>query len=761
MTEPSHAVFLSYASQDAEAAQKICKALRAADIEVFLDQSELRGGDAWDQKIRHEIHDCALFIPVVSRHTQQRLEGYFRREWKLAIDRSHDIAEQKPFLVPVVVDDTRDQEAFVPDAFREVQWTRLPGGETPPAFIERIKCLLSPELSPMSAVSGAAPAIREPVHATWWPKPVLLATVAVFAALAYVVVDKVWISKNLTPVPAVFTPPPHSIAVLPFVNLSGDKEQEYFSDGLTEEILNSLARVNELQVSARTSSFSFKGEKADLGAIARKLNVGAILEGSVRRSGNTIRITAQLNNAITGFHLWSQTYDRDLGDVLKLQTEIASAVAGALEVTLLGDVAAKVELGGTGNPIAFDAYLRGAKAYSSRGDTKDLPVAIAAYTEAIRLDPNYALAFAARSIARSTVAAEAATAAAMREGFDAAQADARQGGARAPPPAPAPPPPAAEADARQALALAPDLAQAHLALAAVAENGTLDFTQASAAYDRALVLAPGNAQVLRNGGLFAAWMGRFDAGVEATRRAVVLDPLARQSHSALADALYVFRRYQEALAALAQVLSLEPDDQRTYGERGLIYYVLGDLQSARASCETKPDYWGSQWCLAVTYDRLGRHADAEAALAKLGALKGDGAAYQYATIYAQWGNRAKALEWLETALRLRDPGLELLKTDPLMDPLRKEPRFQAIERKLRFPDLHRKIAFDHAPLARVAAEFNRHAAKPIEITTPELRNLEISGAFAPDDSEEFIAFLRSLKGVRVDVTATQVTVSQK
>ena len=123
-------------------------------IEVFLDQSELRGGDAWDQRIRHEILDCALFIPVVSQHTQQRLEGYFRHEWKLAIERTHHMAQQKPFLVPVVVDATRDQEAVVPDAFRTVQWTRLPGGDTPPAFVERIKRLLSPELSPLSAVSG-------------------------------------------------------------------------------------------------------------------------------------------------------------------------------------------------------------------------------------------------------------------------------------------------------------------------------------------------------------------------------------------------------------------------------------------------------------------------------------------------------------------------------------------------------------------------------------------------------------------------------
>jgi TolB-like protein len=434
VAEVSHAVFLSYASQDAEAAQRICEALRSAGIEVFLDQSELRGGDAWDQKIRQEIHDCVLFIPLVSQHTQERLEGYFRHEWKLAIERTHHMAEQKPFLVPVVVDGTGDQEAFVPDAFRVVQWTHLPGGETPPAFVERIKRLLSPELSPLTALSGAAP-----VRTAWRSMPALLAIVVVLAALAYLFADKFWISKHVMPAPATFAPPPHSIAVLPFVNLSGDKEQEYFSDGLTEELLNSLSGINELQVAARTSAFSFKGKDADIGTIARKLNVGAVLEGSVRRSEHTIRITAQLINAVTGFHLWSKTYDRDLGDVLKLQTEIATSVASALKVALLGDVAAKVELGGTRNPAAFDAYLRGAKAHSSVHEAKDDPAAIAAYTEAIRLDPHYALAFAARSIALSDVAQEAETPAAVREGFGKAQAD-----------------------ARQALALAPDLAQAHL-----------------------------------------------------------------------------------------------------------------------------------------------------------------------------------------------------------------------------------------------------------------------------------------------------------
>ena len=505
------------------------------------------------------------------------------------------------------------------------------------------------------------------------------AIIAVLAvALAYFIVDKFWISKHLAnepaasaaahpgvpPVAAAFNPPPHSIAVLPFINLSGDQEQEYFSDGLTEELLNSLAEINELQVAARTSAFSFKGKDNDIGNIARKLNVATVLEGSVRRSAHTVRVTAQLINAVTGFHLWSKTYDRDLGDVLKLQTEIATAVAGALKVTLLGDEAARIELGGTRNPAAFDAYLRGSKAFSSgSGGASTYQSMIAAYTEAIQLDPNYALAFAGRSLALSGYAAGEATGAAIREFFDKAQAD-----------------------ARQAIKLAPELAEGHVALARLLESDPLDFTHASEAYDRAIALAPGNAQVLGTSGRFAAYMGHFDPGLAAARRAVALDPLNPRSHSLLGQVLYVARRYQESVATFGDVISLDTDYKAAYSWRGLAYYAHGDYQSARSSCESKPDYWISKWCLAVAYDKLGRQADAQAGLKKWQATGGDAGAYQYATIYAQWGDTAQALEWLATAMRVRDSGLTYLKVDPLMDPLRKEPRFQAILRNLTFPD---------------------------------------------------------------------------
>jgi TolB-like protein/Tfp pilus assembly protein PilF len=489
-----------------------------------------------------------------------------------------------------------------------------------------------------------------------------LALVALLvAAAAYLLIGKPWASRPV--LTANTAPPAHSVAVLPFINMSGDKEQEYFSDGLTEEVLNSLAQIAGLQVAGRTSSFYFKGKEMDLQTIARKLGVADILEGSVRRSQGTIRVTAQLTNALTGFQIWSRTYDREAGDVLKLQTEIARAVAEALKVTLLGDFAARIELGGTHNPAAFDAYLRASKAYQSRSGTDDIPAAISGYAEAVRVDPNYALAFAARSLALSTYAAEVAAEASKRESFS-----------------------KADADARHAIELAPGLAEAHLALATFYNYGPLELAKANSEFERALTLAPGNARVLRISSGSAAYMGHFDVAISAAGRAVVLDPLARSSHTSLGLALYLGRRYQEAAAAYAAAISLNPDFKSAYAERGLALYAFGDLEGARTSCEAKHDFWYTRQCLAIVYDKAGRHTDAEAELANIKTAVGDAAAYQYATIYAQWGDPKKALDALDIAMSLRDRGLFQLKTEPLFDPIRQQPRFKAIMDELKFPD---------------------------------------------------------------------------
>jgi TolB-like protein len=444
--------------------------------------------------------------------------------------------------------------------------------------------------------------------------------------------------------------------------MSGDPNQQYFSDGLTEELLNSLSRIDELQVAARTSSFSFQGEHPDLTTVAHKLNVASVLEGSVRRSGPRVRVTAQLNNAVTGFHVWSQTYDRDLGDVLQLQTEIATAVAETLKIKLLGDTAERIELGGTRNPAAYDAYLRSASAYWQVVGASDNESVRAGYQEAVRLDPNFALAYAGWSLALGAYGQLFAHGPAVGDSY-------RQ----------------ARTQALKAIALAPQLAEGHLALAVVYTR-SLDFTGANDEFQQAMTLAPGNARVLRDYGQFAVQMGRTDAGIAASRRAAALDPLNLESHAFLSGTLRSARRYHEALAAYQDGLSLWQKSAWWAASAGqLIYYALGDFEKMRAVCEGVGEgVKDFQDCLALAYHKLGRQADAETALARLEALEGNARAYGYATIYAQWGNTPKALGWLETALQLQDSELISLKTDPLLDPLRQEPRFKAIERALRF-----------------------------------------------------------------------------
>jgi serine/threonine-protein kinase len=386
----------------------------------------------------------------------------------------------------------------------------------------------------------------------------------------------------------------------------------------------------------------------------------------VRRSGNRIRITAQLNNAVTGFHLWSQTYDRDLSDVLQLQTDVADAVATALKVTLLSDVAAKIELGGTRNPAAFDAYVRASNGYW-RQNPQDEPRAlavIAGFTDAIRMDPDYALAYADRSLAFSDFAVHFARGPARPDYFSKAQAD-----------------------ARKAIALAPDLAEGHLALAVLLQQ-SLEFAGAFREYDRATELAPGDARILRDYGAFAVSMGKTEVGLAAAHRGVVLDPLNPATHYWLGVSQVIARRYDEAIASFTDAKALSSNDPYIAlsidAWIGLSYYLTGNFADARKACG-KADQYFSLICMAMTYGKLGQRA-AGTILAKLLALRGENGALVYAIIYAQWGENVKALECLDTAMRLHDPWLQYLKVFALFDPLRNEPRFQAIERELNFPD---------------------------------------------------------------------------
>ena len=413
MSESSGAVFLSYASQDAEAARRICEALRAAGIEVWFDQSELRGGDAWDQKIRQQIHDCGLFVPIISKHTDARSEGYFRLEWKLAVDRSHLKADDAAFLIPVVVDATPDATARVPEKFRSVQWTRLPAGETPAAFPQQISALLAGTTQPAPAPAATSPS-RPVTEKSWFGRRTAIAAFSLLVAGA--IAAFAW--RSMTRAPGV-TPAPqkgaaapasvipeHSIAVLPFADMSARKDQEYFSDGLSEALLNLLSKVPGMQVAARTSAFSFRGHAIDVTAIGRQLRVASVLEGSVSRVGSHLRVSAQLERTDNGYQIWSQTYDRELGDVFRIQDEIAAAVVKALKVSLLGNAAPHSS--GTQNSEAYLIFLQGrAKMATQRlVDTRE---AVTYFTHALKLDPNYAPAYVELAAAKLQLAEFGAT----------------------------------------------------------------------------------------------------------------------------------------------------------------------------------------------------------------------------------------------------------------------------------------------------------------------------------------------------------------
>jgi len=650
---------------------------------VWFDQSELRGGDAWDASIRSQIKACTLFVPLISHSTHAREEGYFRLEWKLAVDRSHLMSAARTFLLPVVVDGTPEDDPGIPDRFREVQWTRLHSDEALAAFVERVRRLLADDAVPVSTapLSRAAPSAQmrgssgsvPPASAPPSPSPARATrswAVLALAVAALVAVGGFFLlGRSSAPAPttaepaavAAFSPPPHSVAVLPFVNMSGDPKQDYFSDGLSEELLNSLVTVRDLQVAARTSSFYFKGKEVDLAEVAHKLNVGAVLEGSVRKDGNHVRITAQLINAVTGFHLWSQTYDRDLKNVLALQSEIATAVTGALQATLMTGAASAMELGGTTNPQAFDAYLRGER-LAGRIEKENVTARIAAYGEALKLDPGFAKAYTGKAIAVEDYYGYIAKPSEYAKYSDEALAL-----------------------ARKAVEMAPELGRAHSALADILLFA-LDFPDAQSEIDRALDLAGGDAYVLRSSVSILHYLGRSDRALANARRAVVLDPLSARSHAALGSSLLYKRQIPDAIEAFERARSLDPNLSLVNQLEGEAYRELGELDKAVDVCRRPPENMFNHLCLAIVLHQQGHTAEAQAEIDTIHQTAGDSAALQYSQIYAMWGEIPKALEWLDTANRLRDGGMVEVKTSHYFDPLRGQPRFEELLRQMKFPE---------------------------------------------------------------------------
>ncbi len=1083
------AVFLSYASQDAEAARRICDSLRAADVEVWFDQSELRGGDAWDQKIRRQIRDCVLFLPVVSTATQARREGYFRLEWKLADDRTHLMAKGTPFIVPVCVDDTKDWDALVPDSFMNVQWTRLPGGETPSKFCERVVQLLAggttPPMEPgrprpgqrdegvaapaklatptgvktipmwtlaLSALvvigaglffalrpKPAAPATparvattalpratsaefpRDPdlkrahqlvysldaitedfalaedmvkgvevqrpndpeavtVHAeiaveflvrgfdtsqarralaqrlaeraaqlapdsadaqatlgrylgfinaqlpraeellrraielrptepryhrallnalvrtkpdaeldafaarmvaqfptdplvrydiarrykdtnrlvemeraldetlalapiafamvwkSWlalevhadvagmkmwldrvperqrtntrfahtlsiyagisgetaaalkqlgdlpdsWltdfdftgPKALLmgdllaldgrkdLARLQYEAALAEIQREKTrtptdlrprraeawtllgldrrdearatmrvvfqslprpyrWTFNNswwsgpirlglllgerpsalallkeaaempasravlrilfqvdarmapfrdgpeivallaepkkeisATPVPVIDQ---KSVAVLAFANLSDDKDNAYFSDGISEELLNVLAKIPGLKVSARTSAFSFKGKNVAIPEIAKQLGVAYVVEGSVRKAGGKVRITAQLVKAEGGFHVWSDTFTRDLKDIFAVQDEIAGLIAKNLELKLGTKSPAR-----TVDPEAYALRLRG-QAIFARDATTEYAQGIQFYKDSLAREGNSALTWALLAIGYGVSAGQGAIP--VESGFRLAS----------------------EA-ANRALALDPELAQAHYALGLVHFLSAWDWGQAEASLQRALVLEPNNVYVIGMSATVAQTVGHAEQALALSRKAVALDPLAFGPAYSLAKSLLQTGRWTEMEQHAQRMIAVNSAGRYGYVFLTFAHLLQGHVEAAAKALEPMKGDLFQLACVAMVRHAQGRSADSDAALREMETKFAESGAYQIAEAYAFRNQPDRAFEWLERGYRDRDAGLTWAGYDPILKNLRADPRWPALLQKMNLPD---------------------------------------------------------------------------
>ena len=514
---------------------------------------------------------------------------------------------------------------------------------------------VAPEIGPSR---GAQP---------WWRRP--LSVSMAFALILLIVGAGMWrfLSKAERRPPtaaAVFAPPPHSVAVLAFTNLSGDPGQEYFSDGLSEELIGALGRVGELQVTGRTSAFFFKSNPATIDEIGRRLNVATILEGSVQRRGNALHITAQLIDVSTGYQIWSHRYDSDQGELLKVQADIASATAASLHVTLLASDVVALTLGGTANPRAMESYLRGEKLLRLATDTPGYRAALAAFDDALAQDPAFALAHSKRA----------------RVINDLADISAFPGGAATA---------KANADALQAadraIALAPALGEAHASRGWVLSTGFLDVRGAVLEWERAHVLAPGDPDVESSYSKAETALGHKDRAIEAARHAVALDPLLPWAWARLAATLEAEHRYDAAIATLhyaKEVAGGSDADQAL--QLGRIALLKGDAATALRECSGYPGS-GRRPCLAMAYHVLGRQAEAAAELRKLQAEWGDDGAYNYAQIYAVWGDTPAALDWLETAFRVRDPALSSLKYDQRLESIRNTQRYKDIERKMNFP----------------------------------------------------------------------------
>lgn len=453
--------------------------------------------------------------------------------------------------------------------------------------------------------------------------------------------------------------PDKSVAVLPFVDMSPEKDQEYFTDGLTENLLNALAQLRELKVAGRTSSFAFKNRNEDLRSIGEQLGVAHLLEGSVQKSGERVRITAQLINVGDGYHLWSETYDRTLEDIFAVQDEIADEVARAMQVALLGKhEVAEPSHTSKNAAAAYNDYLKGLYE-SNQGTMESNERAVIHYRSALEKDPKLALAWAGLAISLDYITG-------FTDGdFTAGFEEARE-------------------SALRALEIDPNLPEGHFALAGIQLSHDWDWEAAENSLNQALMLRPGDTDIRRELALLTAMRGDRDKAFEEYKLVAEQDPLDLQAQMTLGNAFSARGQFDEAARLFDQVREKDPNRPVLHWHRGRLELWRGDYQAALEEFSKESFDFLKLTGQAISYHHLGQRDEAVAALQTLISTMGESSSYQIAEVYAQWGDADNAMSWIERGYNIRDPGLQFISLDSLFDPIREDPRFQAFLRKMNF-----------------------------------------------------------------------------
>ena len=655
-------VFISYASEDAAVTNTLVAAVERQGLKCWIAPRDVVPGALYADEIIRAINEAGVVVVVLSK--QAIASPHVGKEIERASSKGRRIIAFHTDAAPL----TRALEYFL----SESQWIDIGTGGTESAVTKLVEAVRR-HLDSSSLSGSSVPSDPRLIRKSAGPRKIwMVAGAAVlFLALTTLVVDRFWLSKHAaeeTPRAAVAPAAPvrvratsviseQSVAVLPFTDLSEKKDQEYFADGMAEEIVDILARIPQLKVIGRTSSFQFKGHAGELHAIGEKLGAAYVVEGSVRTGGSRIRVAAQLIDTRSGTQVWADSYDREPGDVLPVQGQIASAIARSLQlVVAAGDAQSLRQLQ---NPEAYTLYLRGRSAYD-RG-TEGLREAQSDFEQVLALEPTFSRA--AEAVALTRLALIGSGVVTSQVGW----------------------PPAVQA-AETTLRLDPKSAFAHLILGLKLATYDYDWAGATAQLEAALATKSRDPIVLYNSAWLAFDVGRYEEAVHLQDASLSLDPLNPDSLQNGAIIQYMLGHLDAAERAFRKGLEVSPTFDGNHRYLGRILLLRGQPKEALKEMETeKPGL--RDVGLALVYHALGRRQASDAALARAKRGGGDSDEVSIAVAYAYRREPDQAFEWLEKAFASRDLSLvHTLAHEPLLASVREDARYSALLRKMKLPD---------------------------------------------------------------------------